>query len=143
MYIKERYTIERDPKHEVGWALVKRGKWLNSDFATKTFKCGADHDRAAGNQERLFMEASLLVDLQHLHDVRLDGFGQFEQQSIFVMELMTTDHRRSMTNKPQPLTGSEKIDIIIEIAKGMIYIYSKGCAHGDLKCSSIVVSIWK
>lgn len=89
------------------------------------------------------MEASLLVDLQHLHDVRLDGFGQFGQQSIFVMELMTTDHRRSMTNKPQPLTGSEKIDIIIEIAKGMIYIYSKGYAHGDLKCSSIVVSIWK
>lgn len=141
MYIKERYTIERDPKHEVGWALVKRGKWLNSDFATKTFKCGADHDRAAGNQKRLFMEAGLLVDLQHLHDGRLAGFGQFEDFCDGAR--MTRDLRRSMSNKPQPLTGSEKIDIIIEIAKGMTYIHSKGYAHGDLRCSSIVVSIWK
>ena len=47
-----------------------------------------------------------------------------------------------MTNKPHPLTDSEKLDIT-EIAKGMIYIYSKGYAHGDLMCSNIVVSIWK
>ena len=127
---------ERDPKDEVGWAQVRKGKWLDLDFAVKEFKCEAD-DRADWNQKQLLMEAGSLVKLRHPHVVRLVGFGQFEKKSVFVMELMDTDLRRFMDNKR--LTGSEKLDIIIQIAKGMYYIHTKGYAHGDLKCSNIMV----
>ena len=129
---------ERDPKDEVGWAQVRKGKWLNVDFAVKVFKCAAD-DRVSWNQEQLLMEAGSLVELQHPHVVRLVGFGQFQKKSVFVMELMDTDLRRFMDKKPEPLTDSEKLDIIIQIAKGMDYIHTKGYAHGDLKCSNIMV----
>ena len=129
---------ERDPKEEVGWAQVKKGKWLDLDFAVKVFKCDAD-DRADWNQKQLLMEAGSLVELQHPHVVRLVGFGQFAKKSVFVMELMNTDLRKFMDKKPKPLTDSEKLDIIIQIAKGMYYIHTKGYAHGDLKCSNIMV----
>ena len=129
---------ERDPKDEVGWAQVRKGEWLNLDFAIKEFKCDAD-DRVAWNQNQLLMEAGSLVELQHPHVVRLVGFGQFQKKSVFVMELMDTDLRRFMDKKTEPLTDSEKLDIIIQIAKGMYYIHTKGYAHGDLKCSNIMV----
>lgn len=137
---EKRYYSERDPKHEVGWALVKRGICSIPTSPPRRSSVVQIMIELLGTKNgclwrlaywwicNIFMMSGLLV----LANLR-----------IFVMELMTRDLRRSMTNKPQPLTGSEKIDIIIEIAKGMTYIHSKGYAHGDLKCSSIVVSIWK
>lgn len=100
-------------------------KCLKSDFATKTFKCGAHHDRISLNRKKLLMEAGSLVELQHLHDVRLADFGRFEKQLIFVMEFMTTDLRRSMTIKPQSLTDSEKLDIITDIEVSMGFSISQ------------------
>ncbi|KAG0617827.1 hypothetical protein M758_4G018000 [Ceratodon purpureus] len=138
---------ERDLLHEVGWAEVRKGKFLDCDFAIKVFNCGADDgSRATWNQEQLLIEAGSLVELQHPHVVRLVGFGQDKKQSVFVMELMDGDLRNFMTTKlkatpkpAKPFTDSEALKIIMQIAQAMYFIHTRGYAHGDLKCSNIVV----
>jgi serine/threonine protein kinase len=133
----------QDPKHEEVWEGARKGKWLDCDFAIKVFNCGGnDAHRAIWNQRRLFKEATSLVELQHPHVVRLVGFGQFDKQSVFVMELMDTDLRSFMETTPKlakPFTDSEELEVITQIAKGMHFIHTQGYMHGALKCSNILV----
>ena len=139
----------RDPKEQDGWASVKSGTWLGCDFAIKKFKCGSDAIQAQWNESQLQWEVEKLVELQHPHVVRLVGFGKSEEECIFVMELMRQDLRRLIGTRldsseskhdKRPFTESEELDIINQIAKGMYFMHTKGYAHGDLKCSNILVN---
>lgn len=125
---------ERDPEEQVGWAFVYSGTWLGCNFAFKVFKCGADPH---WNERQLLMEVGNLVELRHPHVVRLVGFGHDDEECVFVMELMDGNLRSCIDAKP--FTASETLDIITQIAKGMCFMHTKGYAHGDLKCSNLLV----
>ena len=83
------------------------------------------------------MEVGNLVELRHPHVVRLVGFGHDDEECVFVMELMDGNMRSCIDAKP--FTASETLDIITQIAKGMYFMHTKGYAHGDLKCSNLLV----
>lgn len=136
----------RDPKEMDGWVLVFSGKWLGCDFAVKVFKAGAVGG-AMWNKQQLLKEVGCLEGLRHPHITRLVGFGQDNEKSIFLMELMDGDLRDFMRQKLQfaptpnsrPFNRSEELDIITQIAKGMYYMHQQGYVHGDLKCSNLLV----
>lgn len=40
----------------------------------------------------------------------------------------------------RPFTASEMVDIIHQIARGMLFLHKQGYVHGELKCSNILVN---
>ena len=129
---------------------VYRGKWLHCDFHVKRFKCS----ELDWNMEQMRKEVDSLIKLRHPHLIQLVGFAHDEHNCSVLMEVMETEslrqflnsqndslaqnlHSLSITHRPFPF--HETIDIIHQIAKGMLFLHKKGYVHGELRCSNILI----
>jgi serine/threonine protein kinase len=137
--VREQEILSKQESKEThGWAIVCEGSWLGCDFAVKVFKS----DESNWNKDQLLKEAGALMELRHPHIIRFIGFAQDAKLCSVLMELMPErDLRHFMKQRPagRPFTRSEELDIITQIAKGMLYLHTQGYVHGDLKCSNVLV----
>ena len=130
--------------------VVYRGKWLNCDFHLKEFKCS----ELDWNMEQMRKEVDSLIKLRHPHLIQLVGFAHDEHNCFVLMELMERESLRHLLNcqndslaqnphslsiRHRPFSFHETIDIIHQIAKGVLFLHKKGYVHGELKCSNIFI----
>ena len=88
-----------------------------------------------------------LARLWHPHIVNLMDYWTEESYLFLVMELMDGDLAELIANKSR--TGSDKtkspfslveaVDIMLQIAKGMVYMHDMGVAHPHIKCASVLL----
>ena len=127
---------EQDSEKTFSWTLVRSGRWLGCEFAVKVFKSG----QSSWDRSQLTMEVGNLMELRHPHIICFIGFAQGPEQCLILMELMDSDLKTFIKSRPRPpFTHSEELNIITQIAKGMLYLHNQGYVHEDLKCSNILV----
>jgi serine/threonine protein kinase len=91
------------------------------------------------NKDQMLKEVATLMELRHPHIVQFTGFAQGPEICTVLMEFMPEKDLRHYMENHAPFTRSEQLDIITQIAKGMLYLHTQGYVHGDLKCSNILV----
>ncbi|CAM6071445.1 unnamed protein product [Sphagnum tenellum] len=124
---------------DIGWGdygSVHKINWLGESFAVKYY----DHP--------LYLkETKILTDLCHPHVVQLFGWTISDPWCL-VMELMDRDLRKHITYFSTSMSSDREalfelpvaVDIMLQIAEGMEYLYRKGIVHRDLKSTNILVN---
>ena len=101
-------------------------------------------------------EAAVLAMAQHPNVVRLIGCGFIEKSSTgagtaqLVMELMEHDLRTIIDLRMEvvpkgsgPFSPIVAIDLMLQIAQAMLYLYENRILHRDLKAKNVLVNICK
>ncbi|KAF5733105.1 mitogen-activated protein kinase kinase kinase 7-like [Tripterygium wilfordii] len=111
--------------------------WLGGSFALRHF---------FGDIEPLISEISSLLSLSHPNIMHfLCCFTDEEKKECFlVMELMNKDLNSYIKEicgprKRIPFTLPNAVDIMLQVARAMEYLHSKGIYHGELNPSKILV----
>jgi serine/threonine protein kinase len=99
-------------------------------------------------------EVEILAGLAHPNITPLLGYATFDSSSSIVMELMDGDllflmearlRERLRQNRTWkfPFTTPEAVDIMLQIAEGMLYLHENKVVHGHLKSQNILVKTRK
>lgn len=94
---------------------------------------------------QLHNEVLLLAELQHKNLVRLHGFYSHQDDTLLVYEYIkngSLDNFLSDTRDGQTLTWDQRYNIILGIAKGILYLHedsSMRIIHRDLKPNNILL----
>ncbi|KAL1489940.1 hypothetical protein ABEB36_013865 [Hypothenemus hampei] len=130
-------------KEEIGkgaFGLVYSGK-----IKSKELKCAIKIVRAESSLEdhRLFLrEASRMKELSHgSHVVKLLGIVSKRQPPMVIMELMDLGDLKSYLLRECPMLSSNEIyRMAIEIADGLVYLYTRKFVHRDLAARNCMIT---
>ncbi|KAJ6828190.1 putative serine/threonine-protein kinase roco7 [Iris pallida] len=116
---------------------LKEIQWMGESFAMK---------HAIGDVEQFKSEIDLLYSLAHPNvQSYMYVFSDEEKKECFmVMELMSKDlssHIKEVccARRRVPFPPLVAVDIMLQIARGMSYLHSRGIYHGDLNPRNILV----
>eukprot|EP00250_Pteridium_aquilinum_P001817 c12029_g1_i2 orf=196-1683(-) len=115
---------------ENGFSKVFEGRWLHQRVAVKVF----DKD-----DQTFVNETSMIAGLSNPYIIKLIGWAELEDQgtSWLVMEKMHEGlHTYMVKNSP---SLQVKIDIMLQISRGMEYLHAMKVIHRDLKPSNVLV----
>ncbi|KAM7363344.1 serine/threonine-protein kinase pelle [Cochliomyia hominivorax] len=130
-----------------GFGTVYRGYWKHTDVAIKQI----DYRGAGGREGAKVQLQQSLNELKHLHKYRHDnilplyGYCIQGDKPCLVYQLMKGGslEQRLNTNKHQPLTWRQRIDICLGTARGIYYLHSlrsdKPLIHGDIKPGNVLL----
>lgn len=87
-------------------------------------------------------EVALLARLNHPNVVKFFCCGSDSKDECFIgMELMEMDLSSLIRSREgKPFAIEVALDMILQIARGMLYLHDRGIAHRDLKPSNVVIS---
>jgi hypothetical protein len=115
-----------------GYGVVYQTKWLGESYAKKVFS-----DVSVESFEE---EAKILAVLCHPHAVRTVCCSQLLQKKpeySLVMDLMEKDLSNFL--EAVPLSTDAAVDLMLQTARGLRYLHSKGIVHRDVKSKNILV----
>ncbi|CAK9237151.1 unnamed protein product [Sphagnum troendelagicum] len=115
---------------EGSFGSVHETDWLGETYAMKIPKHGHC-------TECLELEIKALAGLQHPHVIRLVGCAEEEGKHLYLMERMDKSLSKMLEDCPLPL--DQRVDMMLQIAKGVRYLHSKNVVHRDLKPENILV----
>jgi len=84
-------------------------------------------------------EAITVSKLEHPNIVKIIEIGEYQKEHFIVMEYLSGNSLHQLLNNRINLTEKEKIEIIISICNGMIYIHNNNIIHRDLKPGNIII----
>jgi serine/threonine protein kinase len=108
---------------------VMLGNYKNQQVAIKNFKSSQYSQK----------EKEILEKLDHHNIVKMIGYVESEQQiQTIVFEKLDEDlHKYGRKN----LSNKERIDLCLEISKGLLYLHDKTILHGDIKPENFMISL--
>lgn len=122
--------------------VVHRSIWLGAEVAKKTFHGPSNPD--------FLREVSILAGLSHPNIVSLLWYMTDKRKSHLIMELMDGDLYTLMQarleeygNHGPPFNILEALDLMLQIAEGMLFLHEKKIVHRDLKSHNILVRCGK
>jgi hypothetical protein len=119
---------------------VCKSIWLDGqiEVAEKMFY-GSDHPSFNN-------EVQILAGLAHPNITPLLGYAVDEGKCSIIMELMDEDllfhmetRLRENVSRKSPFTLFEAVDMMLQIAEGMLYLHGNKVVHRDLKSQNILV----
>ena len=121
---------------EGGFGVVYEGvdPFLKRRVAIKT--CTSD---AKELRERFFREAEIAGKLQHRHIVTVHDFGVHEEIPYLVQEFLSGQDLDRMIADRNFLPSARKVEILLDVAKGLEHAHNKGVIHRDIKPGNIRV----
>ena len=113
---------------------VYAAKYDSIDVCVKElFSCLID----PSDLKEFILEASLLSQMSHPHVVRFYGIT-VDKESLFIVTEMCESNLESYL-ETAILSPQAKLQLLIQIARGMEYVHSLGIVHRDLKLGNILV----
>src|SRR5260221_5000552 len=121
-----------------GMATVYRARQLNiqREVAIKVIK--PDLAETADFVQRFKREAETIATLSHLHIVKLFDYGQQDNSTYLVMELLTGGSLGDLIRKGS-LTRSYTSHLLDQIASALDYAHRRRVVHRDLKPQNILL----
>src|SRR5215472_7740829 len=89
--------------------------------------------------KRFFREAQSTASLQHPNIVTVYELGDHSGNPYLVMEYLDGESLDSVISTRRQLSNVEKIDVMIEVCRGLSYAHHRGIVHRDIKPANIMV----
>jgi len=120
-----------------GMGMVYRGydEALDREVAVKTLTLDGNLDTES--RKRFAVEAKAAAKLQHPNIVTVFELNQDGQLQYIAMELLPGCDLESLLRSGEALLLPEKIDIIIQMCRGLHFAHERGVVHRDVKPSNI------
>jgi tRNA A-37 threonylcarbamoyl transferase component Bud32 len=132
---------------EGGYGEVWEVKWRNCAFAVKQLKKDID------TREKFIEEAEILERMRHPNILNMICSYNVEKNGssfvVIMTERMEMDLKKLIctardsklsTSMQHPFTLLEAVDIILQVAEGMLYLHNSKVAHRDLKPGNILIN---
>lgn len=116
---------------EGAYGKVYQVQWLGMQCAVKQI----------GGKTAIDEEVKILSKLHHPNIIQLYGYSLDQGTLYLIMELMdkTLGEYIYQNQQGAPFSLHVALDSMLQIAKGMRYLHSKGMAHRDLKGGNVLV----
>ncbi len=88
---------------------------------------------------RFHREARANGNLQHPNIVVVHELGDQDGKPFLVMEYLEGESLSSIIGNRRPLSMVDKLDIIIEVCRGLQYAHSQGVVHRDIKPPNLML----
>lgn len=88
--------------------------------------------------ERFLREARVAARLNHPNIVAIYDVGQEQGQYFFAMQYLEGISLERYLRQRGPLSGSETVDILIQVASALDYAHQQGVVHRDVKPANII-----
>ncbi len=90
-------------------------------------------------KERLYQEATSAGRLSHENIMTIFDVGEKDGAPFLVMELLEGDDLRRTLDSSSVLTFERKMEIALQICRGLAYAHARGVVHRDIKPENICV----
>lgn len=116
------------------FGVVYKGRdpFLKRDVAIKV--CTVDD---AGLRQRFFREAEIAGRLEHRNIVSVFTFGFQDGVPFLVQEFLEGEDLRQALERGLPMSGVQRLDILLQVAEGLAYAHEQGVIHRDVKPANI------
>eukprot|EP00604_Paraphysomonas_vestita_P002413 CAMPEP_0174819382 /NCGR_PEP_ID=MMETSP1107-20130205/2568_1 /TAXON_ID=36770 /ORGANISM="Paraphysomonas vestita, Strain GFlagA" /LENGTH=425 /DNA_ID=CAMNT_0016032751 /DNA_START=683 /DNA_END=1957 /DNA_ORIENTATION=- len=122
-----------------GFGVVRKGVYKDGvRIYPVAIKIMSEENLSKGNiKQKLFDEAALMVELRNPFIVQVYGMCG----SMLVMELMSLGSLYNLieSNPQQLQRGKVRVQIMIDVVKGLEYLHEKSIIHGDMKSPNILL----
>lgn len=115
---------------EGGFGVVYEGldPFLKRRVAIKTCTSGAKELK-----DRFYREAEIAGKLQHRNIVTVHDFGVHEEVPYLVQEFLSGEDLDTLIKNRVFLPSERKLEILIDVSKGLEHAHNKGVIHRDIK----------
>lgn len=120
-----------------GMGMVYRG-WdevLEREVAVKTLTAEGTLDEES--RQRFQIEAKAAARLQHANIVTVFELGEDRGVPYIVMELLPGIDLEALMRSGEPLLLEEKIEVMVQVLRGLHFAHDHGIVHRDIKPSNI------
>jgi tRNA A-37 threonylcarbamoyl transferase component Bud32/tetratricopeptide (TPR) repeat protein len=117
-----------------GFGVVYEGRdpFLKRRVAIKT--CNSEE---ADIRDRFFREAEIAGNLQHRNIVTVHDFGVQDGVPYLVQEYLTGEDLDRVVARREALPPAQRVDILVQAARGLEYAHAHGVIHRDVKPANI------
>ena len=122
-----------------GMGYVYRGldQMLEREVAVKTLTVEGTYDDES--RKRFEIEAKAAAKLQHPNIVTVFELGEDRGSPFIAMELLPGADLETLLRGQEPLLLQEKLQILIQVCRGLAYAHEHHIVHRDIKPSNIRV----
>ncbi|KNC46277.1 STE/STE11 protein kinase [Thecamonas trahens ATCC 50062] len=128
--------FHNEPIGKGGFGTVTRAEYLGVDVAVKFLT-------KIENIDQFMSEAALLAELRHPNCVLYMGVCAKEDEDRYgiVMEYLDGGdlHAAIHSSRSPPLNLSARVNILADVASGLVYLHAMGVAHRDIKLRNILL----
>lgn len=120
-----------------GMGMVYRGldEGLEREVAVKTLTTEGAFD--ADSRRRFEVEAKAAAHLQHPNIVIVYELGEALDRPFIAMELLPGTDLEALLRSGEELLLAEKLEVVIQVCRGLGYAHDRGIVHRDMKPSNI------
>ena len=88
-------------------------------------------------RKRFFREAEISGNLHHSNVVTVFDFGIHEGAPYLVQEYLGGEDLDKIIRRGEPIPDHERLECLMQVAKGLRYAHSKGVLHRDVKPGNV------
>jgi hypothetical protein len=120
-----------------GMGMVYRGldEALEREVAVKTLTAEGAFEE--DSRKRFEVEAKAAARLQHPNIVIVYELGEDRGVPFIAMEMLPGVDLEALLRAGEPLPLTEKLDVVIQVCRGLAYAHEHGIVHRDIKPSNI------
>jgi serine/threonine-protein kinase len=126
---------DRIGKGGMGMVYLGVDEALDREIAVKTLTVEGTLD--AESRRRFEVEARAAAKLQHPNIVTVFELGEDRGIPYIAMELLPGVDLETLLHGPEPLLLQEKIDVVVQVCRGLAFAHEHGIVHRDVKPSNI------
>lgn len=123
----------------MGMVYRARDTVLDRDVALKVMR--TESQSFPEMSERFSREARACAKLHHQNIVTIYDFGEAENSSYIVMELLEGSDWRTILKQKSALDLRLKVDLMAQVCDGLGHAHATGIVHRDLKPSNLFVHL--
>jgi len=122
-----------------GMGMVYRGldEALDREVAVKTLTAEGTLD--AESRRRFEVEAKAAAKLQHPNIVTVFELGEERGMPFIAMELLPGVDLEALLHSGEELLLAERLEVVVQVCRGLAYAHEHGVVHRDIKPSNIRV----
>jgi serine/threonine protein kinase len=121
----------------MGVVYLGRDEALDRDVAIKTLRLEGSSDTES--RGRFEIEAKAAARLQHSNIVTVFELGEDRSLPYIAMELLGGQDLETLLRSREPLSATERLDIVIQTLRGLDFAHTHHIVHRDIKPSNIRV----